>query len=175
MPQCWGQWHTQILSPRVWALRWKVRKENTTGTGPKILNSNPLRSQSTVVHLFPDLPKNQLISGLTIYLIYTRTPFFSLSTFYLVWQDLILLVSKERHLSDTALCWAMLLFKDCSTSTDTGETGIFIAPHPTKSYRKYHQHSRISVKGAPLAQMTTPEEGCGSSQAPAPRMLPVSP
>lgn len=115
MPQCWGQWHTQILSPRVWIHRWKVRRENTTGTGPKIVNSNPLWSQSTVVHTDTDLPKNQLISGLTIYLIYTKTPSFSLSTFYLVWEDLIFLVSKERHPSDTTLCWAILLRKDRSS------------------------------------------------------------
>lgn len=62
-----------------------------------------------------DLPKNQLISGLTIYLIYTKTPLFSLSTFYLVWEDLIFLVSKERHPSDTTLCWAILLCKDRSS------------------------------------------------------------
>lgn len=78
--------------------------------GPKILNPSPLQSQSTAVHLDPDLPKNKLISGLTIYLIYTRTAF-SLSTFYLVWQDLIFLSDP----SDPTLCWATLHCRNCSS------------------------------------------------------------
>ena len=75
----------------------KQASEYAIATRHKILKSNPLQSQSTVVHLDPDLPKHKLTrltAGLTeeVYSNVHQIPFFSLSTnapFYLVLQDLI--------------------------------------------------------------------------------------